>query len=181
MAEIHVGVKFGVVHLPEEKIDDPRIAELIRTGKMLADKGFCPGNCGNLSFRISNGFVITVMGASLGNLTPEDFVLVKDVDLSGKKVLCAGKTKPSSESMMHKMIYDARPDTRVILHAHTLSLKNAITTKQAHPYGTLEFAMSAVNVLKTTDLFRSGIPSKKLSKGFSNSFGGCFLRSGPGQ
>jgi ribulose-5-phosphate 4-epimerase/fuculose-1-phosphate aldolase len=50
------------------------------------------------------------------------------------------------------MIYDARSDARVILHAHTLSLKNAITTKKAHPYGTLEFAKSAVDILKTHDL-----------------------------
>jgi ribulose-5-phosphate 4-epimerase/fuculose-1-phosphate aldolase len=152
MAEIHVGVKFNVVHLPEERIDDPRGGELIRIGKMLAAKGFCPGNCGNLSFRISKGFVITTVGASLGNLTAEDFALVKDVDLVGEKVFCAGKTKPSSESMMHKMIYDARPDTQVILHAHTLSLKNAITTKKAYPYGTLEFAMSAVDILKNHDI-----------------------------
>ena len=54
--------------------------------------------------------------------------------------------------MMHKMIYDARPDTQVILHAHTLSLKNAVTTQKAHPYGTLEFARSAVDILKNHDL-----------------------------
>jgi len=150
--EIHVGVKFNVIHLAAEKINDPRVGELIRTGKLLAQKGFCPENCGNLSFRILNGFVITRVGASLGNLMSGDFVLVKDIDLVEKKVFCAGTIKPSSESMMHKMIYDARPDTQVILHAHSLSLRNAITTKQAYPYGTLEFARSAVDVLKTCDL-----------------------------
>ena len=152
MVEIHVGVKFDVFHLPEERMDDPRVGKLIRIGTKLSDKGFCPGNCGNLSFRISNGFAITVMGASLGNLTPEDFVLVRNVNFSEKRVFCAGKTKPSSEAMMHQMIYDERPDAQVILHAHSLSLKNTITTKKAYPYGTLEFAQSAVDVLKSHDL-----------------------------
>ncbi len=150
--EIHVGVKFDVVHFTGEKIDDPRVGELIRIGKILTDKGFCPGNCGNLSFRVSKSFVITRVSVSLGKLTPEDFVLVKDVDFVGKKVICAGKSKPSSESMMHKMIYEARPDTQVILHAHTLSLKNAITTQKSYPYGTLEFARSAVEILKKHEL-----------------------------
>lgn len=152
MVEIHVGVKFTVVHLPEERIHDPKVKGLVTAGKALDERGFSPGNCGNLSFRVLSGFVITRVGASLGNLRPGDFVLVKDVDLAGKKVFCAGEIEPSSESMMHKMIYDARPDTQVILHAHTLSLKNAITTKKSHPYGTLEFARSAVDILKNTDL-----------------------------
>lgn len=152
MSEIHVGVKFEVVHGPEEAIRDPRIDELIRIGKELAAKGFCPENCGNLSFRVPGGFVITPVCAALGNLTPGDFVLVKEVDIVTKRVVCAGKVKPSSESMMHKMIYDARPDIQVILHAHALDLKNAITTKKAYPYGTLEFAQSAVEILKDHDL-----------------------------
>lgn len=152
MTEIHVGVKFEVVHGPEEPVRDPRIEELIRIGKALAAKGFCPENCGNLSFRVLNGFVITPVCASLGNLTIKDFVLVKGVDISKKKVFCAGKTKPSSESMMHKMIYDARPDAQVIIHAHALDLKNAMTTEKAYPYGTLEFAQSAVEILKDDDL-----------------------------
>ena len=85
MAEIHIGVKFDMVHLPEEKLDDPRVGELIRIGKALAAKGFCPENCGNLSFRFLSGFVITRVGASLGNLTAKDFAFVKDVILREKK------------------------------------------------------------------------------------------------
>lgn len=152
MGEIYVGVKFDVEHLPAEKLEDPRIAELIRIGKMLADRGFCPENSGNLSFRVVDGFVITTAGSELGRLTPERFVLVKTVDLKKKKVLCAGPAQPSSEAMMHKMIYDARRDVNVILHAHALDLKNAVTTKNAYPYGTLEFAASAVEVLQDHDL-----------------------------
>lgn len=152
MTEIYVGVKFEVEHLPAEPLIDPRVMELITVGKTLEAKGFCPANSGNLSFRAGNGFVITAAGSELGSLTPASFVLVKEVDIAKRKVVCAGKAQPSSEAMMHKMIYDARPDAEVILHAHALDLQGAVTTEKEFPYGTLEFARAAVEVLKLHDL-----------------------------
>jgi len=152
MSEIYTGVKFEVVHGPEESLHDPQIGELIRIGKLLAGRGFCPENSGNLSFRVPSGFVITAAGSELWKLEPGSFVLVRDVDIPGKKVFCAGAVKPSSEAMMHKLIYDARKDVSVILHAHALRLKDAVVTEKSHPYGTLEFARSAVEVLKDHDL-----------------------------
>lgn len=152
MDEQHIGVKFKVIHLPAEEADDPRIEELIRIGKELAARGFCPKNCGNMSFRVPDGFVITPVRASLGDLKPKDFVLVKDVDIGKKKVFVAGKAEPSSEAMMHFLIYGARPEISVIFHGHALDLPNAVTTKKSYPYGTLESARSAVEVLKDRDL-----------------------------
>ena len=152
MGEQYVGVKFKVTHLPAERISDSRIDELIEIGQKLAAKGFCPENCGNLSFRYEASFVITRAGCEIGKLSPMDFVRVPDVDLVKKRVSVAGSLDPSSEAMMHFMIYAARPDVNVILHAHCLDLKNAITTKTAYPYSTLECANSAVEVLRNHDL-----------------------------
>ncbi len=152
MGEIYVGVKFQVVHEPGEPVQDSRIGELIVIGKELADHGFCPENSGNLSFRTASGFVITAAGSELGKLKTESFVWVKGVDIPQKKVFCVGKIQPSSEAMMHQMIYDARSDVTAILHAHALDLAGAVTTKKEFPYGTLEFARSAAEVLKDHDL-----------------------------
>jgi L-fuculose-phosphate aldolase len=152
MGELYVGVKFKTVHEAPETVNDPRIAELIRVGKLLADKGFCPENSGNMSFRAAKGFVITAAGSKLGELTSNDFVLVKKVDLARKAVFCAGKVQPSSEAMMHQMIYDARHDIDVILHAHALDLKGAAVTEKEYPYGTFEFARSAAQALEKHDL-----------------------------
>lgn len=152
MAESYVGVKFNVVHLPEEKVSDSRVGELIRIGKELAAKGFCPQNSGNLSFRYALSFVITRAGSSLGKLAAEDFVLVTGVNIEKKTVYVAGKAEPSSEAMMHFMIYGARPDANAVLHAHALHLKKAISTKEAYSYATLECAASAVEVLKDHEL-----------------------------
>jgi len=151
MGEIYVGVKFEVVHLPEEELRDARLGELIRAGKCLAEQGFCPENSGNMSFRFMQGFAITAAGSRLGNLCEKDFIIVKEVNIPGKKVVCAGQVQPSSEAMMHQMIYDARKDVQVILHAHALELRDAPVTVKAYPYGTLEFARSAVEVLKSYD------------------------------
>ena len=152
MGEIYVGVKFKVVYEAPESVNDPRIAELIRIGKILTDKGLCPENSGNMSFRVQKGFAITAAGSKLGELTSNDFVLVKKVDLSRKVVFCAGKVQPSSEAMMHRMIYDARDDIDVILHAHTLDLKGAVVTEKEYPYGTFEFARSAAQAVQKHDL-----------------------------
>lgn len=160
MSEKYVGVKFEIVRLPEEKIEDPRIEELIRAGKELSAKGFCPENCGNLSFRradaclpsVGQGFVITRAGSELGKLTAKDFALVKDVDIAEKKVYVTGKTAPSSESMMHFLIYGSRQDISVILHAHALKLQNAVTTTEEYPYATVECAKSAAALLRKHDL-----------------------------
>ncbi|OQA55833.1 MAG: Methylthioribulose-1-phosphate dehydratase [Candidatus Omnitrophica bacterium ADurb.Bin277] len=160
MAEIYRGVKFEVVRLPIEKIEESGIEELIRAGRALAAKGFCPENSGNLSRRrfdfkhpsSDKDFVITRAGSFLGELTLRDFVIVKDVDLETKKVFVAGEAEPSSEAMMHFMIYESRKDVSVILHAHALDLKNAVVTKKAYPYGTIEFARTAVEALRGHDL-----------------------------
>lgn len=152
MAEVYVGVKFEVRHLAPEPVMDPCLAELIGIGRKLADSGFCPENSGNLSFRAGQDFVITAAGSELGKLTPASFVRVKEVDIAKKTVTCAGNVRPSSEAMMHRMIYDARPDVQVVLHAHALDLKRAVTTSKEYPYGTVEFARSAVEVLREHDL-----------------------------
>jgi len=152
MTEIYQGVKFEVVHVPDERIADSRVDELILAGKTLSAKGFCPANSGNMSFRRADGFVITRAGSELGKLEPHDFVLVKDVHVGQKKVFAVGASNPSSEAIMHFLIYGARPEISVILHAHALDLKNAVITTEAPPYGTLEFARSAVDILKNHDL-----------------------------
>lgn len=152
MAEHYVGVKFEVRHLAPEPVEDPRISKLIGVGKVLAERGFCPENSGNLSFRSGHDFVITAAGSELGKLTPASFVRVKEVNVAQKIVTCTGNVRPSSEAIMHRMIYDARPEIQVVLHAHALNLKRAVTTSREYPYGTVEFARSAVEALRCHDL-----------------------------
>lgn len=68
---------------------------------------------GNCSIREPNGDLwITPAGVDKGTLTPEDMVLVRaDGTIEGRH-------RPSSEFPFHRMIYEARPDIRSLVHAH---------------------------------------------------------------
>lgn len=72
---------------------------------------------GNLSIRDENGDIwITPAGVDKGSLTRGDMVCVKE----DGTVL--GIHKPSSEFPFHRLIYQARPDLKAIIHAHPPAL-----------------------------------------------------------
>jgi len=83
-------------------------------GRRIWIKGFCAGNEGNHSFRMSEDrFLCTPTGISKGNLKPDDICVVDGV---GKQF--SGRLKRSSEFMMHAAIYKARPDVNAVIHSH---------------------------------------------------------------
>jgi L-fuculose-phosphate aldolase len=83
-------------------------------GRRIWLKGFCAGNEGNHSYRMSeNRFLCTPTGVSKGNLKPDDICVV---DGTGKQI--SGKLKRTSEFMLHAAIYNARPDVNAIVHSH---------------------------------------------------------------
>ena len=83
-------------------------------GRRIWLKGFCAGNEGNHSYRLSeNRILCTPTGISKGNLKPED---ICTVDIEGNQV--AGKRKRTSEILLHLAIYKARPDVKAVVHSH---------------------------------------------------------------
>src|SRR6476646_2743015 len=98
----------------------PRISEfklkeqMCEIGRKIWLKGFCAGNEGNHSFRLSEDRVLcTPSLISKGNLKPDDMCVV---DLEGKQI--SGKRKRTSEILLHLTIYKARPDVRAVIHSH---------------------------------------------------------------
>ena len=98
----------------------PRISEfklkeqMCDIGRRIWQKGFCAGNEGNHSYRMSEDRILcTPTGISKGNLKPDDLCVV---DLEGKQV--SGKRKRTSEILLHLAIYKARPDVRAVIHSH---------------------------------------------------------------
>ncbi|MFB9274295.1 class II aldolase/adducin family protein [Cohnella cellulosilytica] len=72
---------------------------------------------GNLSILDENNQIwITPAGVDKGALTRNDIVCVKP---DGSVV---GPHRPSSEFPFHRLIYDARPDLRAVVHAHPPAL-----------------------------------------------------------
>jgi L-fuculose-phosphate aldolase len=88
--------------------------QLCEIGRKIWLKGFCAGNEGNHSYRLSeNRILCTPTGISKGNLKPDDICVV---DKDGKQI--GGKRKRTSEFLMHAAIYNARPDVRAVIHSH---------------------------------------------------------------
>jgi 3-dehydro-4-phosphotetronate decarboxylase len=83
-------------------------AALIAAGRRVGAKQLTWGTAGNISARVSGGFVITASGARLDELTPDAFLT------------CPLEGEPpagcSVESGMHRAVYRARPDVNAVLH-----------------------------------------------------------------
>jgi L-fuculose-phosphate aldolase len=83
-------------------------------GRRIWLKGFCAGNEGNHSYRLSEDRILcTPSLVSKGNLKPDDLCVV---DMEGKQV--AGKKKRTSEILLHLAIYKERDDIRAVIHSH---------------------------------------------------------------
>src|ERR1051326_4582338 len=97
------------------RISEWRIKEqMCEIGRRIWLKGFCAGNEGNHSYRLSENRVLcTPTGISKGNLKPDDLCVV---DMEGKQV--SGTRKRTSEILLHLAIYKNRDDVRAVIHSH---------------------------------------------------------------
>ena len=87
------------------------VAEVARK---MAGLGLVSGASGNVSARLPGGLMaITAMGSRCEDASEEEVVVV-DADL----VSVEGDRTPSSESLLHAAVYEARPDVGGIVHTH---------------------------------------------------------------
>ncbi len=91
--------------------------EMCVVGQRIWTKGFCAGNEGNHSVRISEDRVLcTPTGVSKGWLKPD---MICTVDMDGKRVDGSGmKWKRTSEVLVHLAIYKKRADIKSVIHSH---------------------------------------------------------------
>jgi len=96
--------------------------QMVEYGRRIADRGLVAASDGNLSIRLLRGrFLITPSGLSLGEIRPQDMVLI---DANGRQL--AGDCKRSSEYRLHLMVYEERGDVMAVVHAHP-PIANAFT------------------------------------------------------
>lgn len=86
-------------------------------GHRIWQKGFCAGNEGNHSVKLSDDrYLCTPTGISKGFLSPDDLIIC---DAEGKQAEPNSKgRKPTSEIKVHLAIYKARPDVGAVIHSH---------------------------------------------------------------
>ncbi len=89
--------------------------ELVRAAKKIYNKGLVNANIGNISCRVGDKVLISVLGAPLDSLDQDGNVVV--IDLKGN--LLEGKTEPSSEKLMHLKLYNSRDDIGAVIHTHS--------------------------------------------------------------
>ena len=88
--------------------------EICKVCRLLYERGYVVSNDGNVSLRVGeNRVLLTPSGVSKGRMEPDMPVLC---DLQGN--VLEGDRYPSSESPMHLMIYQERPDVHSVVHAH---------------------------------------------------------------
>jgi L-fuculose-phosphate aldolase len=88
--------------------------DLVRFSLQMHAAGWVANHDGNLSARVADDRIVcTPTSFSKLDVGREDLVVT---DRDGKKV--AGSQRPFSELVLHRTIYDARPEVRAVVHAH---------------------------------------------------------------
>jgi ribulose-5-phosphate 4-epimerase/fuculose-1-phosphate aldolase len=90
--------------------------EICRVGASLFARGYAHATAGNISVRLSDGFLITPTDACLGFLEPARLAKLSSTgeQLSGDR---ASKTQ-----VLHRRIYEADPQAHCIIHTHSTHL-----------------------------------------------------------
>lgn len=88
--------------------------ELVRYSLAMHAAGFVANHDGNLSVRVADDRIVcTPTAFSKADVTLDDLVVV---DAAGTKL--SGRRRPFSELVLHRAVYDARPDALAVVHAH---------------------------------------------------------------
>jgi L-fuculose-phosphate aldolase len=152
---------FRTVRIRRDPPESERTGELRYWCSRFHDLGLAPvfrgRSLGNLSFRVregENAFIITASGLALKQDLPvEAFVSVYGTADGGKAVLAGGTGDPSTESLLHFHVYEARREVMAIFHGHSREiLKKADplglpATETAEPFGSMELVRSVLRVL----------------------------------
>jgi ribulose-5-phosphate 4-epimerase/fuculose-1-phosphate aldolase len=154
MGEVYIGTKFRTVFARQQPPQDKTTDELVDWCHRLARLGLVGDTVGNLSFRSPGGFIINRTAGDLGTIAREEFVEVLKADISNRELTVAGAYEPSSESMMHAALYEARPDVNAVFHGHSQRLLEKASTlrlpvtEKEQPYGTPELAAEILKILE---------------------------------
>jgi len=151
-------IRFNIIFVSAEVSSDARIDELKEWSERFQRNGLTPefeGNyTGNLSFRCREGLVITASGLkSKQNLSNNCFVYVKNYDEQKNTVYVEGRRQPSSEAVMHYLIYKTHKEINAVFHGHNKAIvMNAEklgfpVTEREHEPGTIALAKEALKVM----------------------------------
>lgn len=88
--------------------------QIARLGKSLYDRGLAHGSAGNISVRLSDGWLMTPTHSCMGRLDP---ARISRLDGNGKLV---SGDPPSKETFLHIAMYEERASSRAVVHLHSI-------------------------------------------------------------
>lgn len=94
--------------------------ELASTIRHYNQKGWSPATSTNYSFKVEQDLdliYVSRSGVDKSNFLATDFI---QIDPKGNPTGLNPTAKPSAETIIHCVIYDLFPETRVILHSHSI-------------------------------------------------------------
>lgn len=118
-------------------------------------RGWFSENSGNLSVLVEGDeLLITASNVDKAGIDSDDLVLAERFDLAGKRVWFYGGRKPSSEVLMHHLIYQNFA-ARAVVHAHVRELVEGeslahLRTPEFLEEGTVELAHTVAEKLRET-------------------------------
>lgn len=133
-------------------------ASLVKLGASLFNRGYCVGSAGNISVRLSDGYLITPTNSSLGSLQADK---ISKLDHNWQHI---GGDHPSKEVFMHRAVHSARPGIGAVVHLHS-TYATAISCLDHQNYDmpiaamTPYFVMRIGRYLPTVGYYRPGDPA----------------------
>ena len=127
--------------------------EVVAVAQAIDRAGFCPSKSGNVSARLSEGFLVTPSGLPYAKTTPADLL---HLTLDG--TVLAGERKPSSEWPFHAAIYRARPDAKAIVHTHSPRATALSCTRRGIPAFHYMIALCGGADIRCADYATFGTP-----------------------
>ena len=117
--------------------------DIVEYSRRLITSGLTVGTGGNISvFDPDTGlFAITPSGVDYFQMEAGDIVVC---DLQGKIV--EGVRKPSSETELHRIFYERRPDIHAVVHAHSTYCTVLATNRMELPASSYLVAFAGKNV-----------------------------------
>lgn len=86
---------------------------MVALGASLFERGFSVGSAGNISVRVDDGYLMTPTNSSLGRLDADR------ISHLGPGWEHLGGDRPSKEVVMHRAMYEARPEAGAVVHLHS--------------------------------------------------------------
>lgn len=126
-------------------------AQIISVCRRLEQLGFFIGTWGNVSVRVPEGFIITPSRISYDVMQTEDFVVV-----SNDGTVLSGHRLPSSETGVHRALFNKKPDIGAIVHSHSPCASAVSCLQRAIPVFVEDVAQIIGGAVKCTHYVPAG-------------------------